>query len=469
MGFVTSSSTVQLFAYLTQYARDRILNGNTSEFQAKYFSLHDEDVNYKITSNLDGTTNKPLTSGFMPDITGDPDICIKSMVSGVLNKNMLVSSISSPTYAISPNKILVNENETVTFTITTQNVSDNTTLYLANVGTTNDNDFTQNINNGTVTINSNTANFTLNIKNDALPDSDETIIIQLKDQSGNVLATADTVIVKDIAITPITAEYITNCLNDNSGNINIRILGPNGGSGGPYTWKALPVDSVGNQVNLFNPTYYQYRQSTENFDYPTVFNGNNVYYKIYVKDSAGNENIIHTTTTVCPTTPVSLILKVDPPTVSFGAVGSSNSNVIFQTPSQNFNFIVTLTKSNGGVISQAERNVSFKIKKDLNFDNYVDITTSAGATFPTNTFNFTSGIPNASNTEIRLTISLKVDRNSFGLTKPSSSAFAFVQAIGGYVQAINGNGIKVTMTNIAGNVTTQSDTLIIQGTKYVWS
>jgi hypothetical protein len=98
MGFVTSSSTIQLYAYLTQYARERIFNGDTNEFQAKYFSLHDEDVNYKITSNLDGTINQPLTSGFIPDITGDPDNCIKSMVSKVLTKNMLVGT----TQIISP-------------------------------------------------------------------------------------------------------------------------------------------------------------------------------------------------------------------------------------------------------------------------------------------------------------------------------------------------------------------------------
>lgn len=95
MGFVTSSSTIQLYAYLTQYARKRILNGNVEDFQIKYFSLHDEDVNYRISKfniGVDSSGNtiyNTLKSGFLPDFTGDADTCVKSMVSKVLTKNML--------------------------------------------------------------------------------------------------------------------------------------------------------------------------------------------------------------------------------------------------------------------------------------------------------------------------------------------------------------------------------------------
>jgi hypothetical protein len=93
MGFVPSSSTIQLYAYFTDYAREMIFNGDVVDFQIAKFSLHDEDVNYLITSNLDGTTNQPLTSGFLPDYTGDKDICIKSNKSIiVLGKNTLKGS-----------------------------------------------------------------------------------------------------------------------------------------------------------------------------------------------------------------------------------------------------------------------------------------------------------------------------------------------------------------------------------------
>jgi len=99
MGFVPSSSTIQLYAYFTEYARERIFNGEVADFQVRNFSLHDEDVNYLITSNSDGTTNQPLTSGFLPDITGDIDSCVKSnKTSIVFGRNMLTGTtqISTP-------------------------------------------------------------------------------------------------------------------------------------------------------------------------------------------------------------------------------------------------------------------------------------------------------------------------------------------------------------------------------------
>jgi hypothetical protein len=95
MGYLPSSSTIQLHAYLTHYARERIFNGTIEEFQVKYFSLHDNDVNYKISKNTIGvdssgnTLYNTLKTGFIPDVTGDPDFCVKSMVSNLLNKNML--------------------------------------------------------------------------------------------------------------------------------------------------------------------------------------------------------------------------------------------------------------------------------------------------------------------------------------------------------------------------------------------
>jgi hypothetical protein len=93
MGFVPSSSTIQLYAYFTEYARERIFNGDVPDFKVTHFSLHDDDVNYLITSSSDGSTNKPLESGFIPDITGDIDSCIKSNKNRIeLGKNTLTGT-----------------------------------------------------------------------------------------------------------------------------------------------------------------------------------------------------------------------------------------------------------------------------------------------------------------------------------------------------------------------------------------
>jgi len=88
MGFLPSSSTIQLYAYFTEYAREKIFNGEVSDFQVRHFSLHDDDINYQtakeiITDITGGTTYNLVSSGFIPDITGDIDTCIKSLAKGL--------------------------------------------------------------------------------------------------------------------------------------------------------------------------------------------------------------------------------------------------------------------------------------------------------------------------------------------------------------------------------------------------
>jgi hypothetical protein len=89
MGFLPSSSTIQLYAYITQYGREKILNGDEYEFKITHFSLHDDDINYRIaakkigTDITGGTIYNLVSSGFIPDITGDIDTCIKSLAKGV--------------------------------------------------------------------------------------------------------------------------------------------------------------------------------------------------------------------------------------------------------------------------------------------------------------------------------------------------------------------------------------------------
>jgi hypothetical protein len=58
-------------------------------------------------------------------------------------------------YTIIPNVTSVNEGGTVTWTITTTNLPNGTTLYWTNSGTTTGADFNGGVNSGTITINSN--------------------------------------------------------------------------------------------------------------------------------------------------------------------------------------------------------------------------------------------------------------------------------------------------------------------------
>lgn len=80
MGFIPQSNTKILYAYLTQLGRKYVLDGNKEDFQIEYFSLHDEDTNYQISSNfISGSTYNLLNSGDVPDFTGDSNSCLPSI------------------------------------------------------------------------------------------------------------------------------------------------------------------------------------------------------------------------------------------------------------------------------------------------------------------------------------------------------------------------------------------------------
>jgi hypothetical protein len=97
MGFLPQASSINLYAYFTQYAREKIFNGDVLDFKVEYFSLHDDDVDYGVSKKVIGvdssgnTLYNILPSGFIPDVTGDADSCIKSM------KNEVVFGINTLT------------------------------------------------------------------------------------------------------------------------------------------------------------------------------------------------------------------------------------------------------------------------------------------------------------------------------------------------------------------------------------
>jgi hypothetical protein len=97
MGYIQQSDTKKIYAYLTQLGKEKIISGDTTDFQVQYFSLHDEDINYIIASKISGTTYNIPKSGFIPDITGDDNICLPNISDATfLEKNMLVGIVQPP-------------------------------------------------------------------------------------------------------------------------------------------------------------------------------------------------------------------------------------------------------------------------------------------------------------------------------------------------------------------------------------
>jgi hypothetical protein len=109
-----------------------------------------------------------------------------------------------PTYSIIPSTTSLNEtnNRSVTYTITTTNVTDGTTLYWTNTGTADANDFTDYLNQSTVVINSNTGSFIRTVRTDALTEGTESLAIRLDTGYywSNNVANATTVYITDTSL-----------------------------------------------------------------------------------------------------------------------------------------------------------------------------------------------------------------------------------------------------------------------------
>ena len=125
-----------------------------------------------------------------------------------------------PTYDITTNTTLINEGDSVTFTIVTTNVTDGTVLYWKNIGTTNAADFDDSTNSGTITINNGISTVTKTLRNDLITEGPETIVIELRSGSatGTLLKTSTTVTVLDTSQMPKTYNIVPNKTTINEGD-----------------------------------------------------------------------------------------------------------------------------------------------------------------------------------------------------------------------------------------------------------
>ena len=115
------------------------------------------------------------------------------------------------TYAISPSATAVNEGQTVTFTVTTTNIANGTTLYWDTTGGVNAADFTDNAISGNFVVNNNTATFTRTLANDlTLNQTEGTETFQIRISDGtSIVATSATITVTDTSYAGYTIALST--------------------------------------------------------------------------------------------------------------------------------------------------------------------------------------------------------------------------------------------------------------------
>lgn len=114
-----------------------------------------------------------------------------------------------PSYNITASATSVDEGDTVTFTVNTTNVTDNTTLYYTISGTVSSADFTDNTLSGSAVVSNNTATFTKTLSNDLSIDSSEgeenfTVSLRTNSITGSIVDTTDTITVADTSTSSYT-------------------------------------------------------------------------------------------------------------------------------------------------------------------------------------------------------------------------------------------------------------------------
>lgn len=87
MGFIPENNKTILTAFLTQKGRTYYISGTESDRKVVYFSLGDSDTNYLISANDENY----LYSGFIPDLTGNYENCIKTITDGVELESLIFS------------------------------------------------------------------------------------------------------------------------------------------------------------------------------------------------------------------------------------------------------------------------------------------------------------------------------------------------------------------------------------------
>ena len=151
------------------------------------------------------------------------------------------------TYAISPSATAVNEGQTVTFTVTTTNIANGTTLYWDTTGGVNAADFTDNAVSGNFVVNNNTATFTRTLANDLTlnqTEGTETFQIRLSDGT-SIVATSATITVTDTSYAGYTCTVSSTTPSE--GSTLTATCATVGVPNGTYLYfKAVKADGSGN-------------------------------------------------------------------------------------------------------------------------------------------------------------------------------------------------------------------------------
>ena len=139
------------------------------------------------------------------------------------------------TYTVGQNSTSISEGGSVTYTVTTTNVDDATTLYYTLSGTATADDFVGGTLAGSFLINNNTGSFSVNVVGDIITDDGETFTANIRTDStsGTIVATASEVTITDVGQTEAITQSATTI---NEGDLITFTLSTTGYAPGTTFW-----------------------------------------------------------------------------------------------------------------------------------------------------------------------------------------------------------------------------------------
>ena len=202
-------------------------------------------------SNDQGSFNKTLV---LDAISEPNDAFIAQIRTGSVSGPIVLTSgiitINNPVFNVTSNLSAVNEGQAVTFSISTENMNNNTLFYSISGTGINQDDFVTSIT-GSFPLTSNFGSVSVTVRNDLLTEGSETFtfFVRLNSTSGPILAQTS-VVINDTSRTP-TATVTPNTTSVNEGNTVTFTVSTVDYASGPISWI---INQVSGSINAFDFT-----------------------------------------------------------------------------------------------------------------------------------------------------------------------------------------------------------------------
>ena len=206
---------------------------NTGNGTVSQHDFIENITNGSVTLDANSQATVSLTARYNADESSEV-ILFNVYRSGVYAVTSVPVTLRNSYFTITPSSIFVYEGETITYTITTTNVTSGSQFaWFRTGGTATDADFTSATNTGTFTIINGSATVSFTAKGDSVSDNDETITFGIRTIStdNTSIKTHTTVKIKDpyLTISPSTTS-----IQEGTGAITYTIS--SGGVSSPLTW-----------------------------------------------------------------------------------------------------------------------------------------------------------------------------------------------------------------------------------------